>query len=305
MVASAGILAGCLSSPAGPEDAQPKLPALSVPEAYFMLTAGDVRSTDWPESWSSFDVFVCTPSMDPDRVAQARADRPDAIFLAYTSVADIHLGMYSNDPYWASLEAVFDSTLCVRDMWHDRVVRMTGQENGDPTTGIPYYVMQKESADILVQFHRDVTMTRGFQGLYLDNCTAVVPPYRLQQLFAMAPRVDIDNDGQPDDQGEILSTYATWRPYYTEQLRAALGDDVLLVANAGGALGDPVLNGITLEGVGDRFPVETAREYLDGQRQVGRLPFLAVGWVTTPQSDEPTRDLVPQMAGLHYGYVVP
>jgi hypothetical protein len=148
-------------------------------------------------------------------------------------------------------------------------------------------------------------MARGFQGLYLDNCTAEVPTYRLNKLFAQAPRVDVDGDGEADDRDAITALYAAWRPYYTEQLREALGEGVILLANSGGALGDPVLNGITLEGVGDRFDVVSARSHFDSQRLVGRLPFLGVAWVTSDESELPTRDFVPGVDGLHYGFIAP
>jgi len=304
LIVSAGLLVGCELPVKGSKDEQPDLPVLEMPEAYYTLTASDMRSIYWPESWKSFDLFVCNASIQANQLAQARADRPDAVFLAYTSVADIHLGMYSQDPYWAALEAVFDTTLCVRDLWRDVVVRMSGSTD-DPASGIPYYVIQEQSADILVQFHRDVTMARGFDGLYLDNCTAAVPPYRLSELFAMTPRADVDGDGEPDTADAITQLYATWRPYYTQRLREELGENVILLANAGGRLGDAVLNGITLEGVGDRFQVVDAKNWYDEQRMVGRLPFLGVAWVTTPASEGPTLDLVPQMDGLHYGYLAP
>ncbi|MBZ0266526.1 hypothetical protein K8I85_00085 [bacterium] len=304
-MAFASLLVGCLSAPGGSDGAQDggdkKDTPIGVPSAYFTLQGTDLRSLDWPEAYSGYDLFICNPSLDANSVAQAKADRPDATFLGYTSVADAHIGLYSANPYWAALEAVFDSTLCVRDMWNDRIIRMGTAD--DPNYRIPYYVMGRESSDILVAFHRDVTLAAGFDGLYLDNCTQVVPPSRIAGIFDQALRVDVDRDGQQDNADRISAIYATWRPYYTAQLRAAVGDDRLLIANAGGPLGDSALNGITLEGVGHRFEVETARGYFAEQLAAATPPFLAVAWATTPESEQPCLDLVPQMEGLHYGHI--
>lgn len=304
-VALTSILTGCLSAPGGSDGAQDgddkKEAPAGVPSAYFTLQAADVRSADWPESYAGYEIFVCNPSLAANTLAQAKADLPDAMFLGYTSVADAHIGLYSENPYWAAFEAAFDSTLCAYDMWFDHIIRMG--TNDDPEYRIPYYVMTQETADILVAFHRDVTLSAGFDGLYLDNCTQVVPPYRMAEMFDNTLRVDIDHDGQEDSEADALSLYATWRPYYTQQLRDAVGDDRIIIANAGGPLGDAALNGITLEGVGDRFEVETARDYFAQQLSVGSPPFLAVAWATTPASEQPCLDLVPQMEGLHYGHI--
>lgn len=301
----ASLLVGCLSAPGGSDgeqgDDDKKGAPIGIPSAYFTLQGTDLRSADWPEAYSGYELFVCNPSLDANAMAQARADRPDAVFLAYTSVADAHIGLYSENPYWAAFEAALDSTHCVYDMWNDRVIRMGTSD--DPLYRIPYYVMHKEAADILVAFHRDVTLASGFDGLYLDNCTQVVPPYRFARMYEQANKVDVNGDRFQDSQSEILQIYATWRPYYTTQLRDAIGDERVMIGNAGGALADASLNGITLEGVGDRFEVETARTYFLDARDAGRTPFLAVAWATTPDSETPCLDLAPQIEGLHYGHI--
>jgi hypothetical protein len=164
--------------------------------------------------------------------------------------------------------------------------------------------MQQEQAEILVAFHRDVTLAAGFDGLYLDNCTAAMPNWRYEDLLEAASSIDYNGDQLADDPTWVPGLYSTWRPYYTQRLREEAGDAVLLVGNAGGALADPALNGITLEGVGDRFPVEVARSHFEAQEAVAQAPFLGVAWVTTPASEGPTRALVPEIPGLYYGVLV-
>ena len=295
---------GCLSSPpdggGGGTNPAKDTPDEAPPSAFFTLTAAEIRDPGWPEAWADYDVFVCTAFLPAETVAQARADRPDATFLAYTAVSDLYNGNPEN-PYFAAFHAVFDTTLYVRDLDTDTVVRLYGSD-GTPGSGHGYFVIQQPSADVLVAFHRDVTIAAGFHGLYLDNCNAEMPQWRRDRL-AEIPRLDIDGDGLADPHHTIPDVYATWRPYYTQQLRAALGPDVLLVANSGGPLDDAPLNGITLEGVGDRFDVSDALSYFDSQRSVGHAPFVAVAWVTTVASDEPTREIVPAVPGLHYGFI--
>lgn len=305
LFAAAFALVGCLVAPSGdsgdsdPGDTdQPQdEDEAPLPSAYFMLHAADTRTPGWPDDWAQYTLFICNPTIPAHTVAEIRAARPDATLLAYTNVADLHIGQGSPNPYWVAMEAVFDTTLCVRNLLTGNVIRLYPD--------LPYFVMRKETADILVAFHSEVTMAAGFDGLYLDNCTASVPQWRIDDLLEASSWIDYDNDGVGDLHTDIPAVYETWRPYYTEQLRAAVGDDVLLIANSAGALDDSVLNGITLEGVGARFDREEARDLFNGQASVGRSPFLGVGWVTSPDTDEPTRSLVPEVPNLYYGHIRP
>lgn len=63
------------------------------------------------------------------------------------------------------------------------------------------------------------------------------------------------------------------------------------------------MNGITLEGVGTRFTIDEARSALVGQRDVSHLPFVAALWITAEGNQEPSLQLVREIAGLHYGKV--
>ena len=130
-------------------------------------------------------------------------------------------------------------------------------------------------------------------------------PEDLAPLFPMELiKQEVSTERWIDIPEEIQDIYRTWRPYYTEQLRAAIGEDLLLVGNSGGPLVDPHLNGITLEGVGDRFEVLTARGYFHDQAAVSHSPFMAVAWATTVASEAPSWELAPEVPGLHYGYII-
>jgi hypothetical protein len=305
----AGLLSACInqaapdygSDPTSPDPKDPDLdPVPALPSAYFTLEALDILGTGWPDDYAGYDLFVCNPSIPAARITQARQARPDATFLGYTNVTDLHIRNFPGNPYWNAMEVAFDSTRCVVDLDTGNVVRIYGN-TGEPGSGVPYFVMQQEQAEILVAFHRDVTLAAGFDGLYVDNCTAVIPNWRYEDLLEAASSIDYNGDQVADDPTGVPGLYSTWRPYYTQRLREEVGDAVLLVGNAGGALADPALNGITLEGVGDRFPVEVARSHFEAQEAVALAPFLGVAWVTTPASEGPTRGLVPEIPGLYYG----
>ena len=293
---------GCLG---GPEDSSSSAggakeeDTLGVPEAFFTLDGPTLRSAAWPEDYANYSVFVCSPALAAEDVAKIHHDIPGAIALAYTNIADIPLGAFPESQYWQALEAVFDTTFCVMDLVTDRVIRMQG-ENG---TGAPHWVPRQESADVLVAFHRDVTMAAGWDGLYIDQCEAHYPPWRLTKLAEATSAYDANGDGSPDSPVQVVAQYDAWRPYFVQRLREVVGDGAVLIANSGGPLQDTNLNGICLEGVGTRFTPEEARNALLGARDVSRNPFLAALWITTDGSRQPSLELAREIAGVHYGKV--
>ncbi len=303
-------VAGCLTPaqrfPLGPEvpAPDPAPDSVTVPEAYFTLHGADVRSAGWPADFARFSLFVCDPSLPPETIAQIRADLPGVKLLAYSNVQDVPLGFYPGNPYYMALDAAFDSALCLTDLANGGPVHVQGYD-GTPGSGMPSYVLRDESIDVLAAFHRDVTMAKDWDGMYLDQCNAAYPNWRVAAVLAQTASFDADGDGLADRIEDVAAQYAANRPRYTQRLRAELGDAVILVANAGGALGDPELHGITLEGVGDRFTVAQARSHLAGQAAVSRAPFTAVLWATTPPSDAPSRALAAEIPGVYWGFIDP
>lgn len=305
---SASVLAGCITPaqrfPLGPEVPAPFPDAVpeSVPEAYFILHAADVRAEDWPQAYERYDLLVCSPSIPAETVARIRADLPEAVLLAYWNSQDLPLGNHTGNPYWDAFEAVFDSSLCLTNLDTGGMVRVQGYD-GTPGSGLPQYVFRPEIIEIVVAFHRDVTMAAGWDGMYLDQTNAVYPNWRRATVLAQTTNFDVDGDGLADRIDDVAAQWAANRPLYTQRLREVLGGSVCLVANSGGALGDPALNGITLEGVGSRFTADEGRSHLIGQRAVSMAPFTAVLWATTPESSEPSRLVAEEFPGVHWGYV--
>jgi hypothetical protein len=273
-----------------------------VPEALFILQPAHRAGAGWPQDFTGYSLLVCNPSFTAADLASIRADLPGAVLLAYTNIHDIPIGLHPGNPYFEALEAAFDSSLCVTDLATGNVVRVYGYA-GTPGSGYPHCVLRVASAEILVAFHRDVTMAAGWDGFYVDCCNLLYPDWRRATLLSQTTTFDCDGDGVADTIEKLENQYASNRPYFTRRLRQELGPDVILVGNSGGALADINLNGITLEGVGDRFTVEEARTYFAQQEAVSRDPFTAVLWATTDLSRGPSRALAGEIPGACYGVV--
>jgi hypothetical protein len=201
---------------------------------------------------------------------------------------DIPLGFYAGNPYYDALAAVFDSSLRVIDLATGDMVRQQGA-TAVPGSGTPHYIVQQSTAEILVAFTRDVMLVKDFDGLYIDQSNGRYPPWRRVMLEALTGGFDTNGDGAPETVAAAELQYETWRPYFTARLREEIGPDRIVIANSGGALGDPNLNGITLEGVGSRFTTAQGTTYLLEQKAVGQAPFFGVLWGTVPDSVEPSR----------------
>lgn len=266
--------------------------------AFFILQKRHLRSVDWPEAYRRYRVFVCNPGLDDRHLDAVRRAVPGALCLAYTSLHDASIGVYELDPYFRALTAAFPESLCIRETGSGDLVTLHVTHRG---VAIPSYVMTKETADVLVEFHRDETLKADWDGFYLDVCNATFPAHRKRKLARLGVPVDFDGDGSPDPVERIDAVYEKWRPYFTARMREIVGPDRLLVGNSGGPLVDPALNGITLEGVGVRFDPEDARDWIRAQRAVAAAPFCSILWSTTAPAVEPSRRLARESDGVFLG----
>jgi hypothetical protein len=274
----------------------------AVDRAYFLLQGSDLRSPDWPDAWADYDLFVCNPSLPAADVALIREDVPGATVLAYTNVADIRWDPEADNPYYQALTAVFEESYLLHDTATGEIVRIQGYD-GTPGSGLPMWVVRPPSADVLADFHRDVTMQAGWDGLYVDQCTPTVPPWRQDAILAQTTQFDYDGDGVSDRMVDLVAAFEAGRPYFTARLRDLLGDEVVLVGNAGGGVADGSLNGITLEGAGERFTEAEARAILLDARAVAHAPWKAAVWVVEEGNVEVSLRLAEEISGVHYGEV--
>lgn len=275
------------------------------PHAFFTLQATDMLRPDWPEGYGQFSLFVCSASFASWDVSRAhvggdlRLTRSSA--LAYTNAQDVDVaGTFSGTPYWDALEAKFDSTFCIIDLSTGNCVRM------DSPRTHPAWIPMQASVDSLVAFHAQYTLVSqggpAWDGFYIDNCTAAYPAWRKALLPAS---FDCDGDGLPNTVQELDAQWAAWRPYLTSRLRAAAGPARIIVGNAGGALVDGCLNGISLEGVGHTQTEANAAAYFQAQKAISQDPFVGVAWITQSSTDSyPSARVVGQVPGVYVGTVV-
>lgn len=299
--ASALILQSTPPRPTVPGYHQP-----GTPHAYFTLQATDMLRPDWPEGYGQYTLFVCAASFASWDVARShvggdlRLSRPNS--LAYTNAQDVDVaGTFTGIPYWTALEAKFDTTFCIRDLSTGKCIRM------DTPRTHPAWIPMQASVDSLVAFHAQYTLvSQGgseWDGFYIDNCMATYPAWRKALLPAS---FDCDGDGLPNTVQELDAQWAAWRPYLSARLREVAGDTRIIVGNAGGALLDGCLNGITIEGVGHTHTEANAKTYFEAQKAISQTPFVGVAWVTQESTDAyPSARVVGQVPGVYLGVVEP
>src|SRR5262249_5674102 len=129
------------------------------------------------------------------------------------------------------------------------------------------------------------------------------PWWRKPIVQAQSSNFDVDGDGITDTLDDLSLKWVVGRTMLTYRLRQLLGSSVYLVANSGGPLVDSNLNGITIEGVGRKWTVAQAANFLEAERAVARSPFFAAGWVISAECVTPTRSLTRLVPGCCYGRV--
>jgi hypothetical protein len=261
-------------------------------KAYHGLHKARLRKDGWEDFVRQFDLILVFPPVPAKQLAAVRAVHPAVILLAYTNCRSLPYQRYPAD-YWARLDALLPAEMRVRNPGSGDLVH-------DPH-GASYFVMTQAVAESLVVLHRDFTMTWQWDGIFLDNCTPTIPGHILKAITLQTEEFDFDNDGVLDTVEDAQRSYETWRPYFTRRLREELGDGVILIANSGGVLDDPQLNGISLEAIGTLWTEEEATDILERQRAVGRSPWLGIGWVENATDIDPTSSLARRLDGVYYG----
>ena len=62
-----------------------------------------------------------------------------------------------------------------------------------------------------------------------------------------ATGLDLDGDGKPNTLLELHTQWKGWRPYLVKQLRHAIGEESIMIANTAGPMSLEGLNGVTIE----------------------------------------------------------
>ena len=284
------------------------------PEAYFVFQWADMfTAARYPRDWQRFTLFVCASSMSQADVGQMEFSLPEGLKLAYGDAQNLNVANSRSGAFYDSLEARYaaafgtDTTACVRNLTTGACVRM--DQIAGSSDVHPSWIPFQESADVYVEFFRAVTFGQNalWDGMYLDDCTAAYPPWRqdiLQDILDASQTFDINGDNVADTVQDAVNQWATWRPYLTAQLRSALGDGRVIVGNAGGALVDSTLNGITIEGVGHSITESEAQDAFEAQKAVSVSPFYGVSWVTQESTDDiPSSRMTKLVPGVYYGVI--
>ena len=271
------------------------------PQAYFILQYTDMTMTNWPDHYWPYTLIVCSQDFQNSDVLMSKIGggrEPVSKSLCYFNAQDIDVAGTFSTAFWDTLEAMFDSTWCIMDLDADTCVRM------DSPRTHPAWIPFQESADSLIAFASRLPFNLyggdDWDGAYLDNCAADVPAWRIALL---PTHFDCDGDGLPNTVQEMQDQWDTYRPYLTAGLRGVVGDRIL-VGNSAGALVDPSLSGITIEGVGHTKSYADSKAAFEAQKAVAHLPFVGVAWVTQVSTDADSCLLMTrEVPGVYYGVV--
>ena len=274
----------------------------TTPAAYFLLTFDMLRAPDWPAAYANYSLFITSPTFfSSDLVAKVHQDVPGSKVLAYFDSVSVPLKIgcstgspmgnlpiqrrLPDDPdgYYKQLRAGFNTSWLLRSA--------DGKlEPLCPFPGLAGYVLMQESADYLAKFHRDVTMARGFDGVYLDMLTddywvAPQPPWGPSNLNVT--QFDCDGDGRTNTVKDVQSQWKGWRPYFVQRMREAIGPDAILIGNSAGAMSLPQLNGVTIEMEWCGADMAACLAAIESSRAVSAHRPVDVFWLTQAQQVPP------------------
>lgn len=279
-----------------------ELAVAATPNAYFLLTFDMLSSPDWPASYANYSLFIASPThFDAQLVQQVHRDVPGSRVLAYWDTVSVPLKegcstgspmgnnpvqrLLPDDPtgYYAQLRETFSSGWTLRQL-------LQTPEGTTKTLcyypGLASYVLTQHSADAIVEFHKNVTLRRGFDGLYLDMLT---DDWFLGSFDADLAKLSFDSDGDalPNTVAQLQAQWKSWRPYLVQELRKAVGEQGTLIGNTGGAMSLPGLNGITIEMEWCGGDTTACLDAVEGSRAVAHSPPLDVFWLTQAQMVPP------------------
>ena len=221
-------------------------------KAFYILTGKDVEAPEWPTQYSSYGLFIVSPQYtSAEQLGQAKKDRPDALFLAYTCLGWAYLRAggcttFPDNPYFQAMDAHFDSSLAITDLATGNPVCIAGDGKH---LGVAGYIVSPAAAEQMASFHAEVTLALPYDGIYVDEFNHAFPNSWIAKIKNQTASFDIDGDGKPDTLGDLQGQYVAFKPTFSRALRQVLGDKRLLIGNTGSGSGepDPSLNGITIE----------------------------------------------------------
>eukprot|EP01052_Picozoa_sp_SAG31_P010689 SAG31_NODE_592_length_13726_cov_7.188082_9_plen_393_part_00 len=270
--------------------ATPRAAASPSAAAFYSLHVNDLSDPSWPASFRHYRLFVASLGFTAADIAKVKADVPGSMVLAYTdwSWAYISAGCSQAD---GPRHTHFNFTSFFKTEWAitDLRTRMpvcpfgpVSAINPRPAWGVAATILMKDSADALARWHREVTLSAPYDGIYIDNWHGSWSAAWARNLVALTngSGFDCNGDGKPDTLDSLQAQYSAWKPYYSAQLRRILGSRVLLANTGNVAEADVSLDGqsIEFEWCGDgRGGLRACISALDAQHALSRLNAARVG----------------------------
>ena len=289
-----------------PPPPPPPPPPWTQGDAYYMLQEATLSSPSWPASFAHYSVFVAPATLSPSAIKTVHRDIPGGVVLAYTAMNVIdgrhQPGDCSNCSYIYAdgsrcvLEEYMSPHWFCRELSSDRPICPHKQEG--KVRPFVAWVPTEQSAEEMAAFHGNVTMARGFDGLYVDEAFAEWGPAswlaRLEEAGNTTAGFDCSGDGERDSAASLQAQYAAYKPLYFARLRAHIGARALLLANTGVPVNpDPSLNGAAVESewCSSRTDLpgagwEGCTEALEGQGLVAHQPAMSVLWLSQSKSSK-------------------
>eukprot|EP00041_Stephanoeca_diplocostata_P011015 m.177753 g.177753 ORF g.177753 m.177753 type:complete len:405 (+) comp18380_c0_seq3:414-1628(+) len=264
---------------------------------YYKLSAATLRQPGWPRNYSKYDVLIADPGLENETLSIIRKAMPNASLVVYTCMSWVYTsqpctnctgatctGCPSSrciDTTDSSGKSYWNHSWNVQNLHDGKAVCPFGGLRHE-VTPVATWIPQKNSVEAMARFHVEKTVV-GYDGIYVDDFMPTyygawetyiegitAAPGSMEQCLrnhsASSPAAchshfSIDGHGTNASVADLQAQYAAWKPYYTAQLRQALGTDKIIIANVPApATPDPNLNGITVEFEhcrGDENPHET------------------------------------------------
>eukprot|EP01051_Picozoa_sp_SAG22_P002150 SAG22_NODE_94_length_20824_cov_230.693718_11_plen_1262_part_00 len=220
--------------------------------AYYKLSRADLTNASWPRGFEHYHLFVANPGFTAGELAKVRSTVPGSKVLAYSDMSWAYVGTGCSEGN-GNFSAYFHPRWAVTNLRTGRPVCPFGAAATplDPSpkiTPVAAAVLTKESADALVRYHTEVTLSAPYDGLYMDDFEYAFPaPWAANVVAFTNGSFDTDADGLPDSVASLQAQYDAWKPYYSAELRKVLGSRLLLANTGSPSASDTALDGQTIE----------------------------------------------------------
>ena len=137
-------------------------------QAMFRLDFDTLQSPGWPEQYTNYSLFVCSPRLQEEHLQEVRAAIPGAKLIAYfdTQFAMIDKGCASSggSSYYQAFNKYFQPKWAITDLASGLPICLQSKR-GWAGTQPAGWVAFPAAVDAVARYHRDVTMNASWDGL--------------------------------------------------------------------------------------------------------------------------------------------